>query len=60
MKEDDSGMIKLITSNYSIWKTKMDDILYCKELFESIEYRGYKPVTTTEDEYWKKLNRKTI
>ena len=59
MKEDDSGMIKLITSNYSIWKTKMDDILYCKELFEPIECRGYKPVTTTENE-WKKLNKKTI
>ena len=37
----------------------MEDILHCKELFEPIECRGYKPVTTTEDE-WKKLNRKTI
>ena len=52
-------MIKLATSNYSIWKTKIEDILYCKELFEPIECRGYKPVTTTEDD-WKKLNRKTI
>ena len=59
MKDDDSGMIKLITSNYSIQKTKMDDILYCKELFEPIECKGYKPVTTTENE-WKKLNKKTI
>ena len=52
-------MIKLTTSNYSIQKTRMEDILYCKELFEPIECRGYKSVTTTEDE-WKKLNRKTI
>ena len=59
MEEADSGMIKLTASNYSIWKTRMKDILYSKELFEPIEYRGYKLVTTTEDE-WKKLNRKTI
>ena len=54
-----SGMIKLTTSNYSIWKTRMEDILYFKELFELIECRGYKSVTTIEDE-WKKLNRKTV
>ena len=52
-------MIKLITSNYSIWNTRMEDILYCKQLFEPIEHKGYKAVTATEDE-WKKLNRKTI
>ena len=52
-------MIKLKALNYSIWNTRIDDILYCKELFELIECRGYKPVTTTEDEC-KKLNRKTI
>ena len=52
-------MIKLTTSNYSIWKAKMEDILYCKELFKPIECRGYKSVTTIKDE-WKKLIRKTI
>ena len=50
MEETDSGMIKLIASNYSIWKTRIEDILYCNELFELIECRGYKLVTTTEDE----------
>ena len=59
MEEVGSGMIKLTTFNYSIWKTRVEDILYCKELFEPIECRGYKSVTTTEDE-WKKLNRKAI
>ena len=59
MEEVDSGMIKLTASNYSIWKTMMEDIIYCKKLFEPIECRGYKPVTTPKDE-WKKLNRKTI
>ena len=52
-------MIKLIAANYSIWNTRMEDILYYKELFESIECRSYKSITTTEDE-WKKLNRKII
>ena len=59
MEEVGSGMIKLTGSNYSIWKTRIEDILYCKELFELIERKDYKPVTTTEDEC-KKLNRKTI
>ena len=59
MEEAGSGMIKLTASNYSNWKTRKKDILYCKELFEPIECRGYKPVTTIEDE-WKKLNRKPL
>ena len=59
MEEVGSGMIKLTSSNYSVWNTRMEDILYSKELFEPIERKDYKPVTTTEDE-WKKLNRKTI
>ena len=59
MEEVGSGMIKLTSSNYSVWNTRMEDILYCKELFEPIECRGYKPITTTEDE-WRKVNRKTI
>ena len=59
MEEAGSGMIKLTASNYSILKTRMEDILYCKELFDPIECRGYKSVTTTDDE-WKKLNRETI
>ena len=59
MEEAGNGMIKITASNYSIWNTRMEDILYCKELFEPIECRGYKPITTTEDE-WRKVNRKTI
>ncbi|KAL6322839.1 hypothetical protein AAG906_020839 [Vitis piasezkii] len=40
MEEADSGMIKLTVSNYSIWNTRMEDILYCKELFERIECKA--------------------
>lgn len=52
-------MVKLTASNYSIWKTRMEDILYCKELFEPIELNGIKPDAKTDDE-WKKLNRKAV
>jgi hypothetical protein len=52
-------MVKLTASNYSIWKTRMEDILYCKELFEPIKLNGIKPDAKTDDE-WKKLNRKAV
>jgi hypothetical protein len=59
MNESSNSMVKLTASNYSIWKTRMEDILYCKELFELIELKGVKPDAKTEDE-WKKLNRKVV
>jgi hypothetical protein len=31
-----SGMIKLDSSDYSLWKTMMEDILYCKNLYQLI------------------------
>jgi hypothetical protein len=52
-------MVKLITSNYSIWKTMMEDILYCKELFEPTELNEVKLNAKTDNE-WKKLNRKVV
>ena len=30
-------MIKLTTANYSIWKPKMEDILYYKDLYDPVE-----------------------
>ena len=32
-----STMIKLTMSNYSIWKSMMEDVLYCKDLHDPIE-----------------------
>ena len=32
-----SGMIKLDASNYSVWKPMMEDLLYCKDLYELIK-----------------------
>ena len=52
-------MIKLTSSNFSIWKPRMEDILYCKDLYNPLELKGKKPVDKPEAD-WKKMNRKTI
>jgi hypothetical protein len=43
-------MVKLTTSNYSIWKTRMEDILNYKKLFEPIEFNRVKLDAKTDDE----------
>ena len=35
------------------------DILFCKDLYDSLENKRDKPAAT-KDEEWKKMNRKTI
>jgi hypothetical protein len=35
--ESNNTMIKLTSSNWQIWKSKMEDILYCKDLYEPVE-----------------------
>ncbi|GFZ14598.1 hypothetical protein Acr_24g0007880 [Actinidia rufa] len=37
----------------------MEDILFCKDLHDSLENKGEKPVAK-KDEEWRKMNRKTI
>ena len=37
----------------------MEDILYCKELFDPIELKCVKPVVLTNDN-WNKLNREAV
>ena len=32
-----SPMIKLIVTNYSLWKSMMEDLLNCKDLYDPIE-----------------------
>ena len=54
-----STMIKLSTSNYSIWKPMMEDVLYCKDLPDPIEGDNAKPSEMFHKD-WEKLNRKTI
>ncbi|GFZ08300.1 hypothetical protein Acr_20g0001080 [Actinidia rufa] len=60
MAEHNLGsMIVLSATNYAIWKPRMEDILFCKDLHDPLEYKGEKPVAT-KDEEWRKMNRKTI
>ena len=38
MVESYSGpMIKLIATNYSLWKSMMEDLLNCKDLYDPME-----------------------
>ena len=53
-----SGMIKLTCSNYALWKMKMEDILYCKDLYEPI-LNEQKP-EKYNDQQWQVLHRKAV
>ena len=53
-----SGMIKLDSSNYSLWMPMMDDILYCKDLYEPI-VKDKIPTGVTKEE-WRVLHRKAV
>ncbi|GFZ21369.1 Calcineurin-like metallo-phosphoesterase superfamily protein [Actinidia rufa] len=60
MAEHNLGsMIVLSTTNYAIWKPRMEDILFCKDLHNPLENKGEKTVAK-KDEEWRKMNRKTI
>lgn len=52
-------MIKINYSNYSIWKILIEDLLCCKDLFESIELKGIRLATKNEAE-WKMIDRKVV
>jgi hypothetical protein len=52
-----SIMIKLTSSNYSIWKSRMEDMLFCKDAYEPIT--GTKPTDVT-DVVWTIRNRKSV
>ena len=38
MEDSFGGIFKLIGSNYSVWKSKMRDMLVCKALWLSMQY----------------------
>ncbi|XP_020243625.1 uncharacterized protein LOC109821878 [Asparagus officinalis] len=52
-------MIKLDGSNWQVWKSKMKDILYSKDLHDHIEGDNAKSKKMTDKE-WEKLYRKVI
>ncbi|GFY85693.1 hypothetical protein Acr_04g0004310 [Actinidia rufa] len=60
MAEHNLGsMIVLSATNYAIWKPRMEDILFCKDLHDPLENKGEKP-EAKKDEEWRKMNRMTI
>jgi len=60
MEDSDTpiGMVKLDASNYALWKPMMEDLLYCKDLYEPI-MRDKIPTRVTEEE-WRVLNQKAV
>ncbi|KAF7115099.1 hypothetical protein RHSIM_RhsimUnG0064500 [Rhododendron simsii] len=59
MEENSGAMIKLTSANYSIWKPRMEDVLYTKDLYLPI-YGDTKKPQGTSDEDWKVTNRKAV
>ena len=53
-----SGMVNLNATNYSTWKTRMEDILYVKDLYEPILNENVSTGVTQKE--WKILNRKAV
>ena len=60
MAESYSGtMIKLTATNYSLWKSMMEDLLNCKDLYDPIEKDNAKSDDMSDPD-WKKLKKKTL
>ena len=60
MDESYSGpMIKLPATNYSLWKTMMENILNCKDLYDPIQRDNAKS-SDMSDADWKKLKKKAL
>ena len=60
MAESYSGpMIKLTTTNYILWKSMMEDLLNCKDLYDPIEGDNAKSSDMSNAD-WKKLQKKTL
>ena len=54
-----SPMIKLTTTNFSLWKSMIEDLLNCKDLYDPIEGDNIKS-SDMLDVDWKKLKKKTL
>ena len=59
MNSATESMGKLNSLNYSIWKPIIEDLIYCRDLYDPIEGALAKPRDKTYKE-WEKLNRKNI
>ncbi|XP_057954021.1 uncharacterized protein LOC131148323 [Malania oleifera] len=47
------------SSNYTLWRSRMEDLLNCKDLVDPLDYKGMKPDSVKDDD-WRRMNRKTI
>ena len=52
-------MVSLNGTSWVTWKTKIEDLLQCKNLYKLIEGDKGRP-EGTKDEDWNKLNRKVV
>ena len=60
MAESYSGpMIKMTATNYSLWKSMMEDLLNCKDLYDPIEGDNAKSSDMSYVD-WKKFKKKTV
>ena len=57
MEKGKPEMIKLVSTNYRSWKSRMEDLLYYKDLATPIENDGVMPAEMKEAD-WKRLDRK--
>ncbi|CAH9131081.1 unnamed protein product [Cuscuta epithymum] len=58
-KSSSDTMIALTSTNYNMWKPRMEDLLNLKDLADPLDNNGVKPDKKTDEE-WAKMNRKTV
>ena len=58
MEDSFNGMFKLTGSNYLVWKSKMRDMLVCKDLWLSVQF-GHKRPNKIDALTWEVLHLKT-
>ncbi|CAH9130353.1 unnamed protein product [Cuscuta epithymum] len=58
-KSSSDTMIALISTNYNMWKPRMEDLLNLRDLADPLDNNGVKPDKKTDEE-WTKMNRKTV
>ncbi|PKI52798.1 hypothetical protein CRG98_026798 [Punica granatum] len=59
MEESKGSMFKLNITNYSIWKSRTEDLLFYRDLYDPIEGDSAKP-KDKDDKARERANRKTI
>lgn len=53
------GMIRLNSTNYSMWKRMMEDLLYCKDLYKPVTLGDQRPDDISSED-WTIMHRKTV